>query len=87
MFAASSLNPGHLWLVSAGSTEARFPETVLIKQAVLETSLDHDWLQKYTPLFPLDNDFSLVLALLENEVKLSVGRDSRLSKIYFLSGV
>lgn len=29
---------------------------------------------KYTPLFPLDNDFSLVLSQLLNEVKSSVER-------------
>lgn len=59
---ASSLNPGHLCLVSAGSTEDSFPETVLIKQAAfLDASLDCDWPQKSTPLVPLDNYLSLVL--------------------------
>lgn len=54
-------------MASACSTGYTFPETKLIMQAVLDSSLGCHGHRKYTPLFPLDNDFSLVLSQLENE--------------------
>lgn len=67
MFTLSSFNSCHVCMASACSTGYTFPETKLITQAVLDSSLGCHGHRKYTPLFPLDNDFSLVLAQLENE--------------------
>lgn len=67
MFTLSSFNSCHVCMASACSTGYTFPETKLIMQAVLDSSLGCHGHRKYTPLFPLDNDFSLVLSQLENE--------------------
>ena len=87
-FAASSVHLGDLCVVSEGSTEDSFPETVLIKRAVVG-HLPGLWLaaEIYSFIPTWQWIFACAGAAFSNEVKLSVERESYGSARSTLRGV